>query len=399
MSGTGLDRHARAERTARSRAPAGPARRRALLAFVRKEVDHLLRDRRTLTVLLLMPLVQVVLFGFALRTDVRDIRLAVVDPAPDYATLQLRSRFAASDRFRVVAVVPTTASVEPLFRRGAADLALVLEPQFAQHLGDGGPARLLLLADASDPNSGSTMQAYATAVIDAYQQDLRAGRAGAGAAAGVRIVPQVRMRFNPTLESVNLFVPGLIALVLSLVGALMTAISLAREKESGAYEILLVSPLRPWQIIAGKVVPYMALGMINVLTALVAARLIFGVPLRGNALLLLAESLLFMVVALALGVLIAARADSQQAAMMAAAGGMLMPTALLSGMVFPIASMPGWLQPVTYVVPARWFIVIARGIMLKGIGLHFLWLETLVLAGMALLLLGGAVLSFRARLA
>ncbi len=380
---------------------AGAQRRRTLVAFMRKEVDHILRDRRTLTVLLLMPLVQVVLFGFALRTDVRDIRLAVVDPAPDAATLQLRGRFAASDRFRIVAVAPTTDAVEPLFRRGQADLALVFAPDFAQHLGTGRPeepARLLLVSDASDPNSGSTMQAYASAVIAGYQADLRAGGAGSAAGPGIQIVPEVRMRFNPTLESVNLFVPGLIALVLSLVGALMTAISLAREKESGAYEVLLVSPLRPWQIIVGKVLPYLALGMTNVLTALAAARLIFGIPLRGSVALLLAESLLFMIVALALGVLIAARTDSQQAAMMAAAGGMLMPTAVLSGMIFPIASMPGWLQPVTYIVPARWFIVIARGIMLKGIGLHYLWLETAVLAGMALLLLTGAIRSFRARL-
>jgi ABC-2 type transport system permease protein len=207
------------------------------------------------------------------------------------------------------------------------------------------------------------------------------------------------MRFNPTLESANLFVPGLMALVLTLVSSLMTAISLSREKERGTLEILLVSPLRPWQIVVGKVVPYLALGMVISVTVLLSARLVFDVPLRGSVALLLAECLLFTLTSLALGVLIAARTASQRAAMLGALLGTLLPTALLSGMIFPIASMPAALQWLTHVVPARWFLVIVRGIMLKGVGLAYLWRETLVLAGMTLVLLAAAVRSFRARLA
>lgn len=236
------------------------------------------------------------------------------------------------------------------------------------------------------------MEAYATAVIQGYQQENRlAGR-------GVTIVPEVRMRFNPTLESVNLFIPGLIALVMTLISALMSAISLSREKERGTLEVLLVSPLRPWQIIVGKVGPYLLLGFANVLSVLAAAWLVFGVPFEGSVALLLAESLLFILASLALGVLIAARTSSQRTAMMGALIGLLLPTTILSGMIFPLTSMPGWLQVVANVVPAKWFILISRGIMLKGVGLAHLWPETLVLAGMTVLLLGVAVRSFDVRL-
>ncbi|MEP6990638.1 MAG: ABC transporter permease [bacterium] len=370
----------------------------ALRAFMVKEVRHILRDRQTLTILLLMPLVQVVLFGFALRSDVHDVRMVIVDPAQDAASLSLRSRFAASSRFRLVATTRNASGLEPLFRRGGADVALAFEPDFAGRLASRTePARVLLTIDASDPNTATVIQSYARAVIGQWAEERSAS--GPAAVRPVHIATAVRMRFNPTLESVNLFVPGLIALVLTLVSALMTAISLSREKERGTLEVLLVSPLRPWQIIVGKVLPYLALAFANVLTALLAAWLVFHVPFRGSVLLLLGESLLYAVVSLALGVLIAARTSSQRAAMMAAMVGTLLPSTLLSGMIFPIASMPAWLTPVTTIIPARWFIVIARGIMLKGVGLPYLWRETLVLVGMALVLMLAAVRSFKPRLA
>lgn len=270
----------------------------------------------------------------------------------------------------------------------------MFEPNFAERLKIDGPGRVLVAVDASDPNTGTTMDAYARAVILAYQSDLSAQR-GPGA---VRIRPETRMRFNPTLESVNLFVPGLIALVLTLVSALMTAISLSREKERGTLEVLLVSPLRPWQVIVGKVLPYLGLAFANAVTALLAAWLIFRVPLRGSISLLLAESVLYAIVSLALGVLIAAKTSSQRTAMFGAMIGTMLPSTLLSGMIFPIASMPAWLSPFTNIVPARWFIVVARGIMLKGVGLEHLWRETLVLTVMTVLLLVASIRSFRPRI-
>jgi ABC-2 type transport system permease protein len=366
----------------------------AMRGFVVKEFHHILRDRQTLLILLLLPLAQVLLFGFALRTDIRGVRLVVVDPRPDATTLELRGRFAATGLFRIVGIEASTAGLAPRFQAGKADQAVVFEPGFGERLAHEGRAEVLVITDATDPNTGSAMQAYATAVIERYAQE-SGTRAPRG---GVRIVPETRMRFNPTLESVNLFVPGLIALVLTIVSALMSAISLSREKERGTLEVLLVSPLRPWEIIAGKVLPYLVLGFANVLTVLGAAWFVFRVPFRGSVLLLLGESLLFIVTCLSLGVVIAAVTSSQRTAMIGALMGLMMPTTVLGGMIFPIESMPGWLQPITNAVPGKWFILISRGIMLKGVGLAELWQETLILAAMMLVLLVAAVKAFRIRL-
>ena len=363
----------------------------ALRAFLVKEAHHILRDRQTLTILLLLPLVQVVLFGFALRSDVRDIRIAFVDPTPDDATIALRNRFTATTRFRMVAAGASTEILEPLFQRGAADVALVFPSDFAARLRSPEPAPLLIATDASDPNTGTTMQAYTRAVIAAQESEW--------ASAPPTIAVDTRMRFNPTLESVNLFVPGLIALVLTLVSALMTAISLSREKERGTLEVLFISPLRPWQIIAGKVLPYLVLAFANVVTALLAAWVVFRVPFRGSLTLLLVASTVFSIISLGIGVLIAARTTSQRGAMLGTLLGTMLPSTLLSGMVFPIASMPAPLMVISNIVPARWFIVVARGVMLKGVGVTYLWRELLVLGVMMLVLLILATRSFKPRLA
>jgi ABC-2 type transport system permease protein len=364
----------------------------ALAGLLRKEIYHILRDRRTLAVIVLMPVIQVILFGYAIRTDVKDIRLAVVDPSPDHVTREIRQRLDASEAFRVVSVTPTIRRLETLLQSGAAHQAVVFEPDFAGRLARGLPARVQIIADASEPNTASTRQQYATAVIRSYEREL--GRP----APAIRIVPQMRIRFDPTAESSHLFVPGLIALVLTIISALMTAISLTREKETGTMEALLVSPLKPWQIIAGKVLPYLAIGFVAVLLVLAEARLVFDVPLRGSLVLLLAEGLLFILVSLSLGMLISSRTSSQRVAMMGALLGTMLPTMLLSGFIFPIESMPGILQAVSHVIPARWFVTIARGIMLKGVGLEYLWSQTLILCAMAGILLTISTRSFHVRL-
>ena len=364
----------------------------ALWGLLRKETLHILRDRRTLAVLLVLPVLQVVIFGYAIRTDVEDVRLAVVDPSPDYATLRLRGRLTGAHVFHVVAVLPDAAPLERLFQTGEAQAALVFEPGFADHLGRGLPARLLVITDTTEPNTGVTIQSHVLSVVQSFQREAPA-RAG-----GVRIVPQARLRFNPTAESKNLFVPGLMAFVLTIISCLMTAITLTREKETGTMEALLVSPLRPWQIIVGKVAPYLLVGFASVVGVIVEARLVFDVPLRGSVTLLFAEGTLFILVSLALGVLISARTSSQRVAMTGALLGTMLPTMILSGFLFPVESMPRVLQYISNVVPAKWFVTIARGIMLKGIGLSFLWPETAVLLAMALVLLGAAARSFHERL-
>ena len=372
----------------------------SLRGLLRKEFFHIRRDKRTAAVLIALPIVQVMLFGYAIRTDVDNVRLAVVDPAPDNATIALRNRFAAADVFRIVAVVPRIEDVDSLFGSGTAQQAIVFYPGFADDLGKGIPPKLLVITDATEPNTGSLLQSYAQSVINQWAGEAsRAGGAGSfGPARSINIVPQVRMRFNPTRESKNLFVPGLMAFVLTIISSLMTAISLTREKETGTMEALLVSPLRPWEIIVGKVTPYLAIGFISVIAVLVEALLLFRVPLRGSVLLLLFEGALYILVSLSLGILISARTSSQRVAMMFALLGTMLPNILLSGFIFPLESMPAPLQVISYVVPGRWFVAIARGIMLKGIGLTYLWPQTLVLGAMAALLLVASMRSFNERL-
>jgi ABC-2 type transport system permease protein len=358
---------------------------------VRKETYHILRDRRTLTVLLLLPVVQVLLFGFAIRTDIEHVRLALVDEAGDARSRAIVQEIAAAGPFEPVATLPSTAGLDALFRRSTIDAALVLPPDFAARFARG-DAEVLVVTDATNPTFGRTVEAYLTNAIRLWAREH--GAVGEGAT----VLPVVRMRFNPTLESENLFVPGLLTFVLTIVSALMTAITIAREKETGTMEVLLVSPLRPVQIVVAKVVPYLALAFLNAVTTLVVARVVFGVPVRGSAGLLLAECFLYVLVALALGVLVSSRAPDQRAAMLAVLIGLMLPSLALSGFIFPISSLPGWLQPVTNVVPATWFIRIARGIMLKGVGLEGLWEETLVLASMALFFLAVSARNVKDRL-
>jgi ABC-2 type transport system permease protein len=343
-------------------------------------------------VLVLLPVVQVLLFGFAIRNDVKDVRLAIVDPAPDATTLELRGRFAATETFRTVALLKDARELDRLFQTDTAQVALEFEPGFGSRLASGGVARLLVITDAAEPNSGTARQNFVAAVVQQFEREQRQ-RSGA-----ILIVPQARARFNPTRESAHLFVPGLLTLVLNIIAALMTALSITREKETGTMEALLVSPLRPWQIIVGKVAPYLVIGFVSVITVLVEARLVFGVPIRGSVLLLLAEGVLFILVALSMGILISARTSSQRVAMMGALLGTMLPTQMLSGFIFPIESMPRVLQVLSNIVPAKWFVLIARGIMLKGVGLAYLWQETLVLAGMAAFLLVASTRSFKVRL-
>jgi drug efflux transport system permease protein len=374
----------------------------SLRGLLRKEFFHIRRDKRTAAVLIALPVVQVMLFGYAIRTDVDHVRLAVVDPAPDADTISLRNRFTGSGVFRTIAVVPRIADLDPLFQSGAAQQAIVFDGRFGEDLHRGVSPKLLVITDATEPNTGSLLQSYAQAVVNQWAATGAGGLSGAGGASGgaksISIVPQVRTRFNPTRESKNLFVPGLMAFVLTIISSLMTAISLTREKETGTMEALLVSPLRPWEIIVGKVTPYLVIGFVSVVAVLVEALLLFRVPLRGNVLLLLFEGALYILVSLSLGILISARTSSQRVAMMFALLGTMLPNILLSGFIFPLESMPTALQVVSYAVPGRWFVTIARGIMLKGIGLEYVWRETLFLAAMAAVLLAASVRSFKERL-
>ncbi len=362
--------------------------------FIVKEFYHILRDRRTLLILFGMPVAQLLLFGFAIRNEVNDARLVIVDPSNDVETREIAGKLLASPYFVGVEFATHAGGVEAAFKSGRAREALLFEPDFAGRLAREGVAHVQIITDATDPNTANTVLAYTTAILQDYQRELAAGATPAGA----RIVPEVHMRYNPTLESVFLFVPGLIAFILMLVCALMTSITITREKEMGTMEILTVSPLRPAQIIVGKVLPYLVIaqGIVGIVLAL--ARFVFHVPMRGSLAFLIAECLLFTVCALSLGILISTRTNSQQTAMMISLGGLLLPTIILSGFIFPIASMPTPLQVVSHIVPAKWFLIIVRGIMVKGTGIADVWQETLVLVGMTALFLGISIRNLKGRL-
>jgi len=254
-----------------------------------------------------------------------------------------------------------------------------------------GRANVQVLTDGSNPNVSKIITGYTASVLQDYRN-----ASFRTAEVGVEAVPL--MMFNPELKSVNLFVPGLMALILMLVSALMTSISITREKESGTMEVLLVSSLRPVEIIIGKVVPYFLLSFVNVVTVVALASIVFGVPCRGSVTLLILESLLFIVTALSLGIFISTITSSQQVAMMISLAGLLLPTILLSGFIFPVASMPLPLRMISNLIPAKWYLIIVRGIMLKGTSFGYIWKETLVLAVMATVLMAASIKKFKTRL-
>lgn len=366
----------------------------AFKGFVIKEFKQIYRDKRTLLVLFGMPIIQMLLFGFAIRNEVENAQVAVLDASHDQVSRQIIEKIDASKYFTVVGGIQDYDEVQELFQKGDVDEVLIFEPNFERKLNRSEQPTIHIITDASNPNLAQLIQQYSTSIIVDYQQSLSRGRDySVGTVSG-----NANMLFNPQLESVNLFVPGLIAVILMLVSTLMTSISITREKEMGNMEILLVSPLRPGQIIIGKVLPYMVLAFVNVLTVLALARWVFEVPFRGSYPLFLAESLLFIFTALALGVLISARANDQQTAMMVSLAGLLLPTVMLSGFIFPISSMPWPLRLLSNIIPARWFLVIVRSVMLKDSGLLLVWKETLVLAGMTLFFIAMSIRSFKERL-
>lgn len=367
----------------------------ALRGIVVKEARHVLRDRQTLVILLLMPLVQVLLYGYAIRTDVRGIRTVIVDPTPDATTRGLASRFSASTRHQLVSVQPTTGTMARGFAAGTWRQAVVLPTDVSRRIARREALSVQVITDGSDPNAGNAMKAYAEAIIRRWYAE-SSGNAAENATPGITV--ESRMRFNPTMESANLFVPGLIALVVTIVSAMMTAVAITREKEMGTMEMLLVSPLRPSTIVLGKVVPYAVLGLINVGIVLAAAIVVFHVPVRGSMTLLLAMCLLYVITTLAIGIVISTAARTQRTAMLAALGGLLLPTIMLSGFIFPVDSLPAPLHAISAIVPARWFLVIVRGIMLKGSGISVLWQEMLVLSVLTVGLLAVGIRRLSVRL-
>lgn len=361
--------------------------------FVRKECYHIFRDKRTLLILFGMPLVLIILFGFAITNEIHHVQIAVLDQSRDSYSQRLVQKMTASRYFTVSRYLSGDKEIEPVFRQGEVKMVVVIPNRFGHDFFHERKASVQLLTDASDPNTATTLINYASAMIMQYQQELTGELK-----LPLTITGEVQMVYNPSLKGVFLFVPGVMTLILMLVSAMMTSITITREKELGTMEILLVSPLKPVMIIAGKVVPYIVLSFLIALIILVMGAWVFAMPVKGSLLLLLLECILFGLTALSLGILISSITNSQQTAMMISLMGLMLPTILLSGFVFPLESMPKPLQLLANIIPAKWFNIILKDVMLKGAGLRQVWLPTLILCGMTVFFLAVSIRKFKIRL-
>ncbi len=346
-------------------------------SFVIKEAKHILRDKRTMLILFGMPIMLMLLFGFAITTDVRNVRTVVVTSQMDHLTQQVVERLAQSEYFDIVATVPTPQEAAQMMRSQKADLAMVFAPDFASK-----KSGLQLIVDGADPNMSQQWTLYAQGVI----ANMEGG------------VVNTKMLYNPRMKSAYNFVPAIMGMLLMLICAMMTSISIVREKERGTMEVLLVSPVKPLMVIVAKAVPYLVLAFTILVVILLMARYVMGVPLAGSLFWILAVSVLYILLALSLGLLISNIAKTQLVALLASAMLLLMPVVMLSGMLFPVESMPRVLQWVSAVVPPRYYIQAMRKLMIMGVGIDDVMKEVLVMLGMTVFLLTIALKKFNTRL-
>ena len=364
------------------------------LSFVKKEFYHILRDRRTILILLGMPIAQIIIFGFALTNEVKNAKIAVLDQSKDIASTSITREINASRYFDVAEELHNYNEIEPAFRSGNIRMAIVFPPNFNEDLLHFNKAQVQLIADASDPNVANTLTNYATSVIMDYQDRITNEQR-----LPYTIHTEMRMLYNPGLKGAYSFVPGVMAMVLMLVCTMMTAITIVREKETGTMEVLLVSPIRPLKIIIAKAVPYLLVSVINIASILLLSVFVLDVPINGSLLLLSGVSILFALTSLSLGLLISAATGSQQTAMFISLIGLFLPTVMLSGFMFPIENMPFFLRLISNIVPAKWFYTIVRSVMIKGVGFSMIWKEVAVLTGMMLFFLLLSIKKFKIRLA
>ncbi len=366
---------------------------RLLREVIKKEFLHILRDPRTLLIIFGIPVVQILLFGYVITNEIKDVRIAVFDKSRDNVTVKLINKLTSSGYFIIRGEIYRKEEIDTYFKHGIVKEVVVFEPDFAEKLRRDGEPEMQIICDASDPNTARLLSNYTRAVIHDFVMDINSGTDQI-----FGVFPTIRMLYNPELKGVFMFVPGVMALLLTLISAMITSISITREKELGTMEMLLVSPFRPFHIVLGKMVPYMIISFINTVIIVVLGNTVFGLPVQGNLLLLLGEGMIFITTALCIGVFISTVTESQLIAMMISLVGLMMPTMLLSGFIFPIKDMPLVLQYLSNIVPAKWFIQIIKNVMLKGTGITFIWKETIILVGMTLFFLGLSIKKFKIRL-
>lgn len=363
------------------------------IGFVTKEFYHIFRDKRTMFILFGMPIAQIMLFGFAITNEINNVNIAILDKSKDSETQKIINKISASKYFNIEQDIVNENQIESVFKKGKVKAVLVFETDFGKNLQTLKQAKVQVITDATDPNIANTIANYINAILQNYTQEMNKNNK-----ISHQIQTQTQLYYNPELKSVFNFVPGVMTIILMLVSAMMTSISITREKELGTMEVLLVSPLKPFQVIIGKVFPYIFLSIINATIILLLGFFVFKMPIEGNLILLALESILFITTALSLGILISTVANSQQTAMMLSLMGLMLPVIILSGFIFPISSMPMPLQIISNIVPAKWFIIIIKAILLKGATFSVIWKETLILMGMTVFFIAVSVKKYKIRL-
>ena len=370
---------------------------RRLWSIVRKEFIQIVRDPRTLAITFVMPVIMMLLLGYAATTDVRNVPLAVFDQDRSPQSRELLEAFAATDYFQIAYEADSEADIESLIGSGAAKTGIIIPPDFGALVTAGRPAQVAFLIDGSDPSVAQTSLQAATLIGQQHAISLMTTRlAATGQSALLSLPVEVRASvwYNPDLVSAYYMVPALIGVILLFVSGVLTSTAIVRERERGTIEQLLVTPIRPWELLVGKLAPYVVIAFFDTIEILVVGTLIFNVPISGSLPLLLLLTGLFLVTTLGVGLFISTIARTQQEAMMTAIF-FLLPNIFLSGFFFPIAAMPVILQWITYAVPLRYFLDIVRAIVLKGVGIEALWPDVIALVIFGLLIMGAAARRFR----
>ncbi|AWX44391.1 Inner membrane transport permease [Flagellimonas maritima] len=362
-------------------------------AFVKKEFYHILRDKRTLLILFGMPIAQVLIFGFAVTNEFNDTKIDVLDYAKDVTSNQLIDHIQSSGHFMVNNRLLSEKEMEDGFKAGASKIVVAIPENFSEDFYAGANPQIQVITDGSDPNNANTLVQYVTQMVNTFKTE-RSVQGGTP----YQIQLSTQMMYNPQLVSSYNFVPGTIALILLIICAMLTSLTIAKENEKGTMEVLLVSPLPPVIIILGKVTPYALLSFGIAVLVVLIGNIVFGVPVLGSFGLLMLMCLLYVITALSLGTLISTKSDTQQKAMMTSLMSLMMPSLILSGFIFPMSSMPQVLQWIGHIIPAKYFIDILKGIMLRGVGMDFLLFEVGVLLLMTLVFLVLTWRNFKIRL-
>ncbi len=373
---------------------------KTILHLLKKEFAQFKRDRSMIAIVVLAPMIQLIILGYAANMDVRNIPMVVVNYDHSQHSRDLVDRFVNSGYYSILSYAESSSEIDSYIDRGDAAVALIIPKNFGNDLYAEKRPQLQLIVDGTETNTATTGMNYASMIISRYSQNIMVNRldVSPGSQPAARVIPEIRIWYNPDLASRNFMIPGIVGMLLMVITINLTSLSIVKEKEIGTYEQLVVTPIKPYQLLAGKTIPFIMIGMADVILVLSVAFLLFGIPVKGSLVLLLFLSVIFLLTTLGLGLFVSTISRTQQQAMMTAVFFVMLPMIFLSGFVFPIENMPGFFQNISYLLPLRYFFEILRGIFLKGIGLTDLWDQALLLTLFGVAIFSMSALRFRKKI-